>query len=47
LGRGQFRVNKETVRDINKVDNAIVEILENKNKPMVKNSRKITDLVQH
>jgi uncharacterized protein (UPF0248 family) len=37
LDRGQCRVNKETVRDINKVDNTIVEILENENK--AKNSR--------
>lgn len=32
LGRKQSRVDKETVRDTNKVDNTIAEILENENK---------------
>lgn len=32
MGRGQFKVNEETIRDINKVDNTIVEILQNENK---------------
>jgi hypothetical protein len=47
LGRGQCRVNKETVRDINKVDNTIVEILENENKADDQEFKtKITNLVQ-
>lgn len=32
MGKGQFKVNEETIRDINKVDNTIVEILQNENK---------------
>jgi hypothetical protein len=47
LGRKQFRVDKETVRDTNKVDNTIVEILENENKADDQEFKtKITKLVQ-
>lgn len=47
MGRKQFRVDKETVRDTNKVDNTIVEILENENKADDQEFKtKITKLVQ-
>jgi hypothetical protein len=47
LGRKQFRIDKETVRDTNKVDNTIVEILENENKADDQEFKtKITKLVQ-
>ena len=47
MGRGQFKVNKETIRDINKVDNTIVEILQNENKADDHEFKtKITNLVQ-
>lgn len=32
MGQGQFKVSDETVKSINEVDNAIVEILQNENK---------------
>jgi hypothetical protein len=47
MGRGQFKVNEETIRDINKVDNTIVEILQNENKADDHEFKtKITNLVQ-
>lgn len=47
MGRKQFRIDKETVRDTNKVDNTIVEILENENKADDQEFKtKITKLVQ-
>jgi hypothetical protein len=47
MGRGQFKVNEETIRDINKVDNTIVEILQNKNKADDQEFKiKVTNLVQ-
>lgn len=47
MGRKQFRIDKETVRDTNKVDNTIVEILENENKADAQEFKtKITKLVQ-
>jgi hypothetical protein len=32
MGRGQFKINEEIIRDIDKVDNIIVEILQNENR---------------
>ena len=47
MGQGQFKVNEETVRDINRVDNTIVEILQNENKADDQEFRtNITKLVQ-
>ena len=47
MGRGQFKVNEETIRDINKVDNTIVKILQNENKADDHEFKtKITNLVQ-
>lgn len=47
MGKGQFKVNEETIRDINKVDNTIVEILQNENKADNQEFKtKIANLVQ-
>jgi hypothetical protein len=47
MGRGQFKVNEEIIRDIDKVDNIIVEILQNENRADDQDFKaNITQLVQ-
>jgi UDP-N-acetylmuramyl tripeptide synthase len=47
MGQGQYRVNEETVKKINDIDNAIVQILQNADKSDDQEFKaKITRLVQ-
>ncbi|MDQ3840774.1 MAG: hypothetical protein M3297_16090 [Thermoproteota archaeon] len=47
MGQGQFRINEDTVKRINEIDDAIVRILQNKRKGEDQEYRaKITEMVQ-
>ncbi len=47
MGQGQFRINEDTVRRINEIDDAIVQILQNESKSDDLEYRaKITEMVQ-
>ncbi|MBD0359285.1 MAG: hypothetical protein ICV56_01050 [Nitrososphaeraceae archaeon] len=47
MGKGQYKVNEETVKKINDIDNAIVQILQNADRSDDQEFKtKIADLVQ-
>ena len=47
MGQGQFEINEDTVKRINEVDDAIVQILQNESKADDQEYRaKITEIVQ-
>jgi hypothetical protein len=47
MGQGQFKINEDTVKGINKIDNAIVQILQNESKADDQDYRaKITEIIQ-
>ena len=47
MGQGQFRINGDTVKTINEIDDAIVQILQNESKADDQEYRaKITEMVQ-
>ena len=47
MGKGQYKVNEETVKKINDIDNAIVQILQNADRSDDREFKtKIADLVQ-
>jgi hypothetical protein len=47
MGQGQFRINEDTVKKINEIDDAIVQILQNESKADDQECRaKVAEIVQ-
>jgi hypothetical protein len=46
MGQGQFRINGDTIKRINEIDDAIVQILQNESKADEEFRTKVTEIVQ-